>query len=276
MPYEVLDVPQQWFPPAAAGVAVSTGAGVWAPNPAWTELVADTGADPILLTAVVGMRTANQWGSEQEVEVGIGAAGAEVVLATSHILLVNFQWSEPGGIIQRFLPPLDMVPAHSRLVVRVRGGNLWAWALAVGYVVRPAGALTVEVATSAVKTLPPAANAKTVVGNALAWTNSAFVEITPGLASAVDLLGLALGIPGWVGDWFCEIDIATGAAGAEIVRTTVSSACGLNSSQLTTGEQTLINPLHIPTGTRIAMRARQTAAGAGTWSFALHYREVAP
>jgi hypothetical protein len=156
------------------------------------------------------------------------------------------------------------VPAGSRLAVRIRtsGTVTTAWLVSVGYYENTD---TTNVLNAPHLSLPFSANSATVTNSATAWANSSYVELTPGLQDDIYINRVIVG-PSAASQF--EIDIATGAAGSEVVQTTVAGqAVSLTGNSIID----LPAPLKIPANTRIAMRIRTSLTTAGTWNLALEY-----
>lgn len=120
------------IPSAANSVSVTPNASAWN-NSAWVELTPSTAA-ALLITAVIwGHGTSN---IDAAIDLGLGSAGNEVVIDTVKIGAMDTE-----GCPQRvnLLPPLDAVPASSRLSIRMRktGTDVTAWRFAVESIEKP-------------------------------------------------------------------------------------------------------------------------------------------
>lgn len=129
---QVTTLVQQVLPAAAVGVNVAAGTS-WA-NGSWVELAASL-AEPM---AIVGIATrVESANNHAEIDIGIGAAGAEIVLATVPFFI--------GGVFalrHMSLPfPLN-IPAGSRLAVRISTAN--ASGITQGVAVEYFGSLVAE------------------------------------------------------------------------------------------------------------------------------------
>jgi hypothetical protein len=120
-------------PSAASGVSVTISATAWA-NSAWVELTTGI-ANPIVCCAVIVNPAV---AAEFEVEIGKGAAGAEVVVGWVH----GFGETLGGGSEPcRFRIPIE-VAANTRLAVRFRtaGTTTTAWTAKLQYYEVPSAA----------------------------------------------------------------------------------------------------------------------------------------
>jgi hypothetical protein len=249
--------PLKWSPTAAAGASVTINGTAWA-NSNWVQLIASAPTN----LAIAAVEFVPAAAVDFEIEFGIGAAGSEVPigLVRGRVLSTTL-----GNIFTVNIAPLiNSVPAGSRLVVRIRtsGTTTTAWTVSVGYY---ENADTTNVLNAPHSSLPFSANSATVTNSATAWANSAYVELTPGLQDDIYINRVIVGPSG--ASQF-EIDIATGAAGSEVVQTTVAgqSVSNTGNSVIDLGA-----PLKIPANTRIAMRIRTNLTTAGTWNLALEY-----
>lgn len=108
--------PSKVYPSAADGIALNNASAAAWTNTAWAELVASTAAAIVVAGLIVRPIVSSfDW----EVDLGIGIAGAEVVLTTfrGHTFLVG------GAVGPQFFPHIpmfDAIPSGSRLAVRFR------------------------------------------------------------------------------------------------------------------------------------------------------------
>ena len=249
--------PLKWSPTAAAGASVTISGTAWA-NSNWVQLI-DSAPANLAIAAVEFVPAA---AVDFEIEFGIGAAGSEIPigLVCGRVLSTTL-----GNIFTVNVAPLiNSVPAGSRLAVRIRtsGTTTTAWTVSVGYYENPD---TTNVLNAPHSSLPFSANSATVSNSATAWANSSYVELTPGLQDDIYINRVIVG-PSAASQF--EIDIATGAAGSEVVQTTVA---GQSVSNTGNSVIDLPAPLRISANTRIAMRIRTSLTKAGTWNLALEY-----
>lgn len=274
MPYDVCDTRQVFFPAAALGLNVSVAIN-WA-NGSWVELTPDCGGDALLLTQLLQRQAATQWAGHEETEVGVGAAGAEAVIFTARSYCSQYVNAAPTGI-HRTPVPIDLIPAHSRIAIRCRKGSngTWAFYCGIGALIKPA-VTTMELATTPQLCTPSKADSITLPVSTTPGADSAYVQIVASTATAIHVLGLALYIPNLLAYGYFEIDLATGAGGAEQVFTTITGATGNAGGGRPYYEALMLTyPVAVTQGLRIAARVRQPSVTAGSFAVALLYR-VAP
>jgi hypothetical protein len=249
--------PLKWSPTSAAGASVTLSGTAWA-NSNWVQLIASAPAN----LAIAAVQFVPADAVDFEIEFGIGAAGSEVPigLVRGRVLSTTL-----GNIFTVNIAPLiNSVPAGSRLAVRIRtsGTVTTAWTVSVGYYENND---TTNVLNAPHSSLPFSADSVTVTNSATAWANSSYVELTPGLRDDIYINRVIVG-PSAASQF--EIDIATGAAGSEVVQTTVAGqAVSLTGNSVID----LPAPLKVSANTRIAMRIRTSLTTAGTWYLALEY-----
>lgn len=258
---QLTTTPLKTAPPAAFQVTVTSAGTIWASG-AWVEVLAATSA----AAAVAGLLT-TQVAAALEFDVGTGAAGAEVVLTTVRVQLAGSGFGGPNVCL---LPsPVTGVASGARVAVRLRAS---------------AGSTSVTVAllyyesldatqSSALptKALPAAANSVTVTPNGTAWANSAYTVLTTGLGAAIAILALTMtqAVANVEGEW----DLATGAAGAEVVLTTLRFASASNANAGGMLVLTLPAPYPVAAWTRLAVRLRKSGTATTAYTVALLYDE---
>lgn len=129
---------------------------------------------------------------------------------------------------------------------------------------------TPEVTANAQQTLPTAAAGVTVTPSGTAWVNSAYVQLTASIGSAVTIIGVIVDAPN-VADMEFELDVARGAATSEVV---VATYIGV--ADALAGASRLIVHSNIPiddiaSGQRIAIRLRKAGTSVATWALKLVY-----
>jgi hypothetical protein len=272
MPYDVCNTAQVTFPSAGNGVS-STAAASWADG-TWVELTADSGASDLYLTCVIAQPSTTYFAAEFEIEVGVGAAGNEVALATWHTAQNTYSAIGPLGTFPTVLP-IDALPAHSRIVARSRrstSGGTWTFLLSVACLVKPASP-TLETSTAVIKTLPSKAAGTTVATHATAWTWGNWVQFVASTANAIDLVGLwAYRLAGTSAGWI-EFQIGVGAAGSEVEVLTVAVG-EANAAEYSTDMLEFQVPPRVPTSTRLAVRSRRGSNNALNHTVVLHYRDA--
>lgn len=260
-------LPRKIAPNAAAGITLSTpsAASSWG-NGSWVECIASTSA-PIAITGAVADTTDDGAPSQFEIDIGIGAAGSEVVIATIRWYAPNTAGGGPGS----FQLPIAIGGITSGVRVSMRRRRN---ASAVGscrfnleYIENPD---TDQVTTAILCAAPSAANQVTLTPHGTAWNNSSWAELTTGLADPSGLAGLALRLG--VVDQDFEIDIGMGAAGAEAVITTLRARSWTLTSGLGLRCHVMLPFVYFTSSTaRIAYRLRKSGTSTTQWSAALMY-----
>lgn len=260
--------PLRPVPSAAAGVTITTG-GSWTYG-AWVTVIATTAAP----TAIAGVMLSggSYSGIWWELEVGVGTAGAEVPIGTLRLWLHNSGGIGPFSVV---LPvPLGGISAGVRVAVRARANS--------GLGAAPAVALTyyenlssdqVTVSAQALSAAPLGSATATLTPSSTAWASSAWVELLASAATDLGLLGLSHGTWATGAEAGVEYDLATGAAGAETVITTLREAGGTGKL----GYTWLPGLYPLPAGARLAVRVRKAGTTTATHPVAvLFYTNVSP
>jgi len=259
VPFPYTSSAQLAAPPAAQGVAIAVNPVSWG-NSAWVTISPATSTPWTLghLAYRCGVNT------ECEFDVATGAAGAEVVVGTLAA------WcgapSFTGFNVLRFPCPLGPFAAGVRVSVRLRknGTDTTAWAVSVGYwpgtlAGAPSASLVAPV------TFPAGTSGVPVTPVGTDWTNGAWTTLlasTPGgLASAY----LAVS-PGTLGESSYEIDLATGAAGAEVVVATVRGDTEASFFGMGPGLLPIWPMRSLPAGVRLALRLRKKGTNTNPWA----------
>lgn len=126
----------------------------------------------------------------------------------------------------------------------------------------------VEVTTEPQRTLPSAAVGVTVTPIGTTWGNSAYVELTASIGSAITIIGVIVD-PGAVGTF--EVDVARGAPTAEVV---VATYIGVARTIAGSNNHICISNIpidDIASGQRIATRMRIDGTTTLTWTIKLVY-----
>lgn len=254
---------QWWAPPAADPSTVTPSGTAWAAS-AWTEVLASAAEDSCLTALHVATTTTSSADVRLEIEIGVGAAGSEVFIAS-----IPFSAAIGSGswesISPRWTIPVDLIPAGGRVAVRMRksGTDTSTWSFAVAYIEKPiiGGAIPMMVSANAPYCSPTAAEptALAAPGTSAAWTNGAWTTIITAPTSDAVLLGYNVL---WRGNGdIHEIDLANGPAGSEVIKHTAKIAnLGIPSGP--GSFQDLVNPLDdlIRASVRVAGRQRQSTA----------------
>jgi hypothetical protein len=263
---QVTTTPLKVAPAAASHVSLSSGGSAWA-NGAWVQVLAATGG----VAAAAGLTLAGTESSIRacEVDVGMGAAGSEVVVTTLRVAL-PLSTNLSGPHVYWFPNPVTGIAAGVRLALRQRGGNgATLFATLLYYETLDATNST----TLPGKSLPSAADNLGVTPNATAWAASGYVQVTSGLGVPIAIHGLTCTQPlaSIEGEW----DIATGGAGAEVVLTTVRFATGTTADGAPC-HLPLPAPYPIAASTRLAVQLRKSGTSTTAFGVALLYDEFSP
>lgn len=261
----------EFFLPADALVTVPVVYLSWNSG-AWVELEDATDADWVLTSIQVKPFTSA--GNTHEIDVGVGAAGAEAVIATMRLRGPRNYWSWGG---MRLGIPVDAIPAGSRVAIRARSGGAYstsALTAGAGFLAKPiAAATSMTTTTKPSKCVPAAANDITVAGSGTAWTWSAWTQLIASAAAGVVLASVPRAM--YVGaDCTAEIEIGVGAAGAETAVAWYPSGMSSYSYFASrTGCEPVVPVDAIPAGSRVAVRWRGNTTATGTAGFGLNYYE---
>lgn len=269
MPCEYLQSAQSWLPAGAAGASVTTNSASWG-NSAWAEIIASTPSAYLLTAIVVTPPTAGS--GTFEIDIGVGAIGAETVIATHRGYFSTLTSNQAGMCWLPLSVAIDAIAAGARVVVRIRraGTGTMTWRVAIGVIAKPATGTLLTTAQPS-KAMPAASASISITPNGTAWANSAFAEVVASTAAAIVLLGAVI-VAGVEASF--ELDIAVGGAGAEQVVTTFSGYDGFAIYRGGPFFYPLPLPLdNIGAAARIAARLRKSGTSTATWALALVYME---
>lgn len=253
--------PQIHWPSAANLATVTSGAASWVSG-AWVELDAALAAETAITGLVFGVGTT---GTDMEVDIGIGAAGNEVVVTT-------FRCSTQGVAETNHFALLHYartVAAGQRLVARVRANNNATTNVPVKVfgIQSPDFSQTTTAAQAA---WPSAAVALIVTEGAADFVYGAWTEFAAATAADSVITGIDI-TQAWDGD--ADVQIGFGAAGSEVVATTYR-LYGHSNVTSHSDYRLLPVPLFVPAGTRVAMRVRRKVAASQGWRMAMTYMEA--
>lgn len=249
----------QVLPAAADAVSVTPSTTAWA-NSNYTQIVASAASDFVLLGLIVSPPVGDQFFDADigfEVDIATGGAGSESVIATFTANHNQFFQMYP---VNSYIPcsiPIDNIASGSRIAVRMRKSNpaaalTSAWKYAIHVASKPLGA-NITTTTNPILAAPSAADSISIAvpgtGN---WSNTAYSTVIASTSSAIVLAGVAFKTPGSPA-YNAELDIATGAAGAEVVVTTVKQPGGIQSPGYIPLRPLLDN---IGNGVRVSIRLR--------------------
>jgi hypothetical protein len=239
---------------------------------AWVEMEDAAGAD-WLLTSVHVWPLVNA-GKTDEIDVGIGAAGAESVVATVRMQGERTYWSWGG---MRLPIPSAVIPSGAR--VSIRGRSYYAYdtsqlQASIGCVALPLSTATsMQTTTKPIKCVPTASNDITVAGSGTAWVWSAWAQLVA--SAAADLvIGSVTRTMHIRVDCVGEIELGIGAAGAEATVAWYPAGFSKYTGASTRlGCEPVVPVDAIPAGSRIAARWRANTTSTSNVGFALNYYE---
>lgn len=201
-----------------------TGTGTpaeWTPGP-WTEMIASTSTE-IQLAGIV--KLGGSTASTTLVDIAVGAAGEETIIASVRTLFAT-NAAYAGNYAFWFPAPIAQIPIGSRVVARIYRVKAAGFASAGWesgtfqlqyYEDADAGISTTQNASC----IPYATHGKELTSNAIAWENSDWCEITPGIPREIGMYAITSVAESAAGTRHEEWDIAFGAEGEEVVQTTL-------------------------------------------------------
>jgi len=248
-------------PAGAASISV-TSAGAYAYG-SWVEFIAASSA-PIHAAGVMlgaGTNTTIKW---VEVEIGVGAAGAEVTMVRDQMYIASSGGSTRSRLLEA---PVYLGGVGTRVAIRQRndGTAMIGWAMSLLYY----ASLSSEHVTDRLLTaVPTGAVGALVTTPASLWAWSPWVELTAGIANEIAMSGLVVTNTGAAADMEWEIGI--GAAGAEVGVTRVRApTSGTSTGSMRVFRLVAAHP--IAPSTRIAARVRRGHATSTTLRVQLRY-----
>lgn len=264
-PFDLLDtttLAPKWAPSAANGVTLTTVDDTWG-NSAWAEVVASTAGAWTVNAIFARVTAANVFiNGHVEIDVGVGSVGSEVVVATHRLAIIaTGEWRSASTPWLFGLPIIGLIPAGSRVSVRIRGDGsrtLGQQTLLVSVGYHEGGFDGTEVATAKQQAHPAAATGPSIttaitVGST--WADSPYTTIGADMADGDLITGLVLGTTedqtGFVVSHYI-VELATGAVGSEAVIARVRGR------RMTIGAQAhrLWPPVRVPAAGRISARLR--------------------
>lgn len=261
------------LPAAAASLTIAPDSNQWT-NGSYVEVTAALGADRYLVGVVIFFGAGGVPPASYELDIAIGAAASEVVTDTLRFNArnsVNVN-GDPNGWC-RLPVPSDQYPSGARVAARLRVGGFFqngACHLALVFLPKPLTG-SVRTTTNPLKAMPAATLLSLTATTP--WANSAYVEVTAATANAIILGAIAANV---VASTEYELDVATGAAGVEVVKTTLRSYHG-NTTQDAGHGYHVLNPLfdNIGSGVRVAIRIRASLANGQVFGLGLNYYDQA-
>jgi hypothetical protein len=244
-------------PAAASPVTITTGTS-WASG-SYSQLLASTSADAVLLGVfVTGVAVGSK---EYEIDIAIGAASSEDVIATFriHVEATN---ATPRGY-HPLLIPRSGITNGSRISARARTSH--SSTVTLGVKAWYAEGWDGNSESYTYRCIPSAAAGVSITPSGTGWANSSFVE----LASALSNAGIAgLAVTRGVDVTGYELDIATGGAGSETVITTLRGVRDGAGYPLVH----LLSAIYkLSSAQRVSVRLRKNGTSTSTWAADLLY-----
>ena len=263
-------------PAAANTIAIAGSSSVWG-NSAWGEVDASTSEARVLLGVFCYPGVTSDFDTaDMEVDVGVGGAGSETVIATLPVFFSSaHNGITDGNNVAWVGIPADLIPNGSRVSIRYRKNDNWTGNSSFGYLYYKnpiTGTLTTT--TAVAKCYPSAADSVTTYSAASAWTSGSWYQLVAATGADIVIGAIVVAcVTTGVGEW--ELDIAKGGAGSEVVITTHRGYHqSFASGPCTKALRIALN--NVASGTRIAARLR-TSVGAGAGlPVKLQYYEITP
>jgi hypothetical protein len=253
-PDAVTALPQTILPAAANSISLPAGGG-WG-NGAWTEFSAALAND----TAIVGF-TLTGASVDSEIDIGIGAAGSEVVMSTTRSGGIA---ADRGGEGSYTMGLGLVLPSGSRVALRNRSRNATAVVMSLSVIEHPD--FTYQSPFGEV-CYPPAANAIQPNPGGTAWVPGAWVELIASATAGTAITAVTY-TPGGLAGVEGEIQFGIGAAGSE-VKVAALRVAGESNDTSHTSRRTLPIPLCLSGGDRVAIRIAENSANTSAWSVAV-------
>jgi hypothetical protein len=253
--------PLKWAPSAATSVTLTApGTFQWSP---WQEVIASA-AGPI---AIAGLNISGVFTNvDAEIQVGTGSTGNEQSVYGTGVLR-SHDGNSGGGGSGSYLLPLPITGYISTgQRVSLRSNNTCNATLA--YYQSPT--LTNLINAAVPNASPVGAAGAAITPNASAWENSSWVELTSGISAEIKIIGLGSDMPDNTGEIESEFDLATGAAGSEVVIATMKGApTALNAPHMMNQLLPAVYPL--AANTRVSVRLRKNSTSVTQWHVSLLY-----
>lgn len=245
--------PLKAWPSAANGINMVAGTlGVFGD---WYEIVASADQNSQVAGFMAGMSQLTTTGVDHlEIQLGTGSDGNEVPFG--NFLIVN-NGSVNTGLEVLMLPvPVDLVPAGSRLVARIKSEfTSTPFSLAVMYYENTDSTV---ITTGTYNYAPYGTNLGAAINpNPAPWgTSSSWVELVNSLPEPSALVGVAIQpAPNAMNGMEWEIDLAIGDPGSEVYITTVRNNIPSADQGISNTNLAALYP--VQSGTRVSARMRK-------------------
>lgn len=262
-PSDLLATAAPVFAPAAAsGVSVTSGSGnVYG---AWVQVLASAAVAYALCDAIIDTIP-----DDGHIQVGVGASGSEVAIATLGVGGSNGNAGSSDGALP---VPVASIAAGQRVAIRYVTAAATQTTLCA-LILLPTSGLTALQTTTQPMVMPVTCdpNGINVIGPSVpsggsSWASGAWVQVTAGNTNPGAMYAIGFSIP--TNENQFEVDVGVGAAGSEAVIYTFRSVNGGNIG----GRFILMADALIPfaAATRVAVRLRLGAVG-GNSGVAVYY-----
>ncbi|MEP7306314.1 MAG: hypothetical protein ABJA98_12425 [Acidobacteriota bacterium] len=258
-------------PQSSEGISITPNAtpGAWSD---WCELDASTAVAWLLDRLLVHPGHHGFFdGATVDIEVGVGAAGAEVTVDRFRCLYLLTHFVSPGTLPR--WPLLDAIPAGSRVSLRLRKNNAFTevWKVKAYYYKKP-GVSTLQSSAKPQKTAPDGASLTTLTVGATAWANSTWTTLIASTATDIAIVAVVgYGDSGYT-EW--EFDIGVGEPPVA-----VSTPCRFRNTQTQLADGPWLFPVYpplavFPMGSQVSVRTRASIVAFRDAACALVYLEL--
>jgi hypothetical protein len=241
-----------WLPSAANGISLVASSTAWTYG-SWVELTSSAPSNLYAAyLAVLPNDGATLTDVSVQIQIGVGSAGNEVVVATVRVRFFSSEWG-PASTIPLGLV-YDRIASGARVALRVLHGasaDTDPYRVALGYHSALGGITNV---TSYEQTATPLGSATVSVAGTTAWANGAWSTLVA--ASTISYPVFILGIVAADLTINAEIDLGTGST------PTVVATVPWWFNSPGTGFVKLPNPIRVAAGTAISMRQRANTSDA--------------
>lgn len=267
MPIEYVTSPLLVTPVDALGLALVGPGSAWT-NTAWVELIPSTATAITLAGLTVRFGDTNV---ELEIDVGRGAAGSEIRIATMRFGVKAGNTASP--FMTPFSIPISNIGVSQRVALRMRlSSTSTATYRATLHYWATAALTTSTVTTRPLNVYPSAANGVSL-SVTTDWAYTAWGELVAATTAAVLIPALIVVPPNSNFDY--EVQLGLGPAGSEQPLTTVVGHSRLTNGNIAPGWHQLIPTLdNVPAGSRLSTRLRKSGTFNQATLVAVPYYEL--
>lgn len=239
-------------PPAAASIDLTTTGVAWT-STAWSQIAASTDTQWVLTEICIRDADPDGVGGsvDLEIDIGVGGAGSEVVIATSRWRTI-IGASEEADQFRIMIPITGLNGRHS-CRLRTSSTRSFHVHVAIQFYKQPiAGQL--QTTAQPTKVWPAATNTPTVTSPASPWVFSAWTQIIASTSAAAVLTHAVVDVRQAGGE--ADIEIGVGGAGAEVTVAEFRADSNIALGQAG-GIHDFPNPIDkFPAGSRVSYRVR--------------------